>query len=127
MPTPPTSPGPADDFGPLLHGVLTAFDGSVRYALHGELDMSNVERLAGRLAEVLEAHGPRVQLDLVELRFIDSSGLRALVRAGQAAEARGGSLRLVRPSPAVVQVLGLAGFEDVLRVRGGPSWGDLRF
>jgi len=49
-----------------------------RYGLSGELDMASAETLRDALRPVVAADGHLV-LDLEELTFIDSSGIRALV------------------------------------------------
>ena len=50
-----------------------------RFRLEGELDITNADELAEVVEEELKG-GHRVFLDLSELRFMDSSGLRALIR-----------------------------------------------
>lgn len=55
-------------------------DGVVRLALFGELDLSVGEEFRHRLGE-LRRGGLDVRLDLSELEFIDSSGLRELIGA----------------------------------------------
>jgi anti-anti-sigma factor len=55
-------------------------DGALRLALTGELDVAVVEHLSSRLRE-LRREGYAVRLDLSSLEFVDSSGLRVLVRA----------------------------------------------
>ena len=54
--------------------------------LHGELDLVSAERVAARLAH-LRADGVPVLLDLDELDFMDSSGLRMLLNAAEASDA----------------------------------------
>lgn len=58
---------------------IVALEEPGRFRLVGELDITN----ADELAEVVEGElkgGHRVFLDLSELRFMDSSGIRALIR-----------------------------------------------
>src|SRR5690242_17574815 len=52
----------------------------VRLVLSGELDLAVAEMLGGRLRQLRMA-GCDVRLDLAELDFIDSSGLRELISA----------------------------------------------
>jgi anti-sigma B factor antagonist len=87
---------------------------SVRISLHGELDLSTVASAeeAMRQAE----HGParRLVLDLSGLTFMDSTGLRLVLRADR--RSRGGDrrLRLVPGPPAVQQVFTITGTEKRL-------------
>jgi anti-anti-sigma factor len=75
--------------------------------LAGELDLNDADALAGRLA--VEGEGPGdLTLDVSQLTFIDSTGLRALLRAADSLAGRG-NLVLRSPSPAVRRVLELMG------------------
>jgi anti-anti-sigma factor len=61
-------------------------DGYVRLSLRGELDQVSAALLHQRLEELKASREP-VRIDLSELEFIDSSGVRAIllsVRAGRA-------------------------------------------
>jgi anti-sigma B factor antagonist len=55
-------------------------DGALRLALHGELDITVADALTERLDE-LKQRMAFVRLDLAELGFMDSSGLRAVILA----------------------------------------------
>lgn len=57
-------------------------DGRLCVALIGELDLAVADQLSGRLEQLI-SDGTRVRLDLSRLDFIDSSGIRTLVRAAQ--------------------------------------------
>ena len=61
---------------------------SVVLTLHGELDLVSAETVGARLAE-LRAGGVPVLLDLDELDFMDSSGLRMVLNAAEASDAGG--------------------------------------
>jgi anti-anti-sigma factor len=82
----------------------------------GELDLGSADRL-WEVLEPLIASAEVVVLDGSGLEFIDSSGLRILLRAGTGAQQRGAAFRLVAPQPAVQRVLELAGTADRLDVR----------
>jgi anti-anti-sigma factor len=55
-------------------------DGALRLAVAGELDLAVIDVLDDRLV-ALKQEGHRVRLDLAELEFIDSTGLRGLLLA----------------------------------------------
>lgn len=59
-------------------------DGATRLVLTGDLDISSAPLLEARLAEVRPLRAPLV-VDVSELLFVDSSGLRALTAARHAA------------------------------------------
>lgn len=88
--------------------------------LAGELDLNEADHLAARLAAE-GAGGGDLTLDLSQLTFIDSTGLRALLRTVDALAGRG-NLVLRSPSPPVRRVLdlmGLGGQTSGLVVRAG--------
>jgi anti-sigma B factor antagonist len=62
-------------------------------ALRGEIDLSNAEKLEQALHSVGTV--PSVAVDMTELRFMDSTGLNALVRYGQTVTSAGGVMYLV--------------------------------
>ena len=68
--------------------VTTDVDGAL--VLAGEIDSYT----APELSERLDADPSLVVLDLTEVRFMDSAGLRALLNAHSAAARHGGSVRL---------------------------------
>jgi RND superfamily putative drug exporter len=105
--TAPAAPAaPAASGGP---GVLTMEeiddDGRLRLRLDGELDLVTAPWLARRLRKI-EAHRPPVLvIDLRDLTFMDSSGLRELFSAQRRARAEGRRLALVKGSGPIDRVL----------------------
>ena len=82
-------------------------------ALSGELDLSNSDSLRERL-ESARSDGGRVIVDLSRLGFIDSTGMRILLRAEQASRADGGTLSFVRAKGQVERVMKVAGIDGEL-------------
>jgi anti-sigma B factor antagonist len=101
---------------------------SVRVRMAGELDLSTSKELERELDGVF-ADGPRtsVVLDLRELSFLDSTGLRALWTARQHALSNGGRLVLDEPSDPVLRVLRMTRMDKVfhLRRQGAPLDDDI--
>ena len=82
-------------------------------SLVGEVDMAS-ETL---VVEALSALAAReVIVDLSQVGFLDSSGIRALVMSHRASTAAGGSLALRGPSSEAAQVLELTRLNEVIRV-----------
>jgi anti-sigma B factor antagonist len=79
-------------------------DGAVVITARGELDLVGAPRLLQALPS--EGSAP-VVLDLREVGFMDSSGLRSLLEARQACAAAGREFAIARPSEAVTRVLEL--------------------
>jgi anti-sigma B factor antagonist len=87
--------------------------GRARIALRGELDLGTAGRLERCLAELLERREP-VLLDLRELTFMDSTGLCALLKAREQAEATDWTLAMVRPQGQALVTLRQSGAERLL-------------
>jgi anti-anti-sigma factor len=80
----------------------------------GELDLATAPALEGALARAFEAAGDgSVVLDLRELGFIDSSGLRTLLTARRRAEEAGASFSLVAGHRGLERTLEIAGVHKV--------------
>ncbi len=112
-----TASEPAVDLGPRLR--CTAADGPVEWTLEGSLDGEGVTRLHAALldlspAQALALTSGDVVLDLAAVDAVDLEALQLLVRLDQALEARGHTLRLRRPTPALLRVVAGAGLLDAL-------------
>jgi anti-anti-sigma factor len=89
-------------------------DGALRVMLFGELDLNVADQLEARLAE-LKAAGTSLRLDLSELTFIDSSGIRVVTRARLDATRDGWPLEIdPNVSEIVRRPLELLGLDEVL-------------
>jgi anti-anti-sigma factor len=80
------------------------------FRLIGELDISTAETLESLLDREVDERGD-ISLDLSELTFIDSSGIRVLIHAMDRLTGRG-RLLLLSPTSAVRQTLSLMGLGD---------------
>jgi anti-sigma B factor antagonist len=90
---------------------LVATDDPRRYRLVGELDLYSVDELSKGLKPKVAAGGD-LRLDLSELTFLDSTGIRALLQLN--AQLEDGSLILERPSPFARRVMGVVGVGESL-------------
>jgi anti-anti-sigma factor len=90
-------------------------DGRAVVVVRGELDLATAPELQAALSERLDA-GQDVVLDLRELAFLDSTGLRVLVATHARAEEGEHSFLIVRPRPGAMieKILAISGVESVL-------------
>jgi anti-sigma B factor antagonist len=87
----------------------------------GELDLDTAPRLEQELKATREAGARRVVLDLRELTFMDSTGLRLVIQWDRAAREEGFEFAIV-PGPEVIQrVFRLTGMDDQLHVADPPA------
>ncbi len=91
-------------------------DGRVTVALTGELDLSSVGKVEEALRRA-EADPPALLvLDLSELNFLDSTGLRCVVTADERAREQGRRLVIVRGPDAVQRVFSITRLEERLEM-----------
>jgi anti-sigma B factor antagonist len=76
----------------------------------GDIDMSTVPGLRGRLFELADSGQPLI-VDLNRITFIDSAGLGVLVGTARRADAHGGSLHAVCSRPQTRKLLWLTGVD----------------
>ncbi|WP_051713413.1 STAS domain-containing protein [Spirillospora albida] len=83
----------------------------------GEVDFSNADVLGDRLAEATRWHTPpHLAVDLSELEFCDSSGLRRLVIAWKRIKDLGGRMVLLNPAPRMAGLLHITGLDTQLEI-----------
>ncbi|MFI7609176.1 STAS domain-containing protein [Micromonospora sp. NPDC049366] len=81
----------------------------------GEIDLATADALDAALADALGRPGvTEVVVDLTDVTFLDSSGIRALVGAANNARRAGTTLRVVDPQPVVARVLWITGVGGLL-------------
>jgi stage II sporulation protein AA (anti-sigma F factor antagonist) len=96
----------------LVHVEVSHQDGIVVLAVCGEIDSNSVIAVHAVLDQ-LEL-GADVALDMSAVRFIDSSGLNAILAQSMRMGRASGSIRIVQPSRAVRRVLEISGLSTVL-------------
>ena len=89
-------------------------DGGVVLQLVGELDLSTVAVFVAALDDAVQGEAAKVQLDMSEIGFIDSSGVGAYVSAFRSALAKGCRVSISARSAFVERVLELSGVEEAL-------------
>ena len=82
--------------------------GAVIAAVTGEIDISTVAQLRGRLYELADNGGTLI-VDLNQVTFIDSAGLGALVGTALRVAGQGGSLHAVCSQPQPRKLLWMTG------------------
>ena len=82
--------------------------------LKGELDLDGVERVTEELERAEASAARQIVLDLSDLTFIDSSGVRMIVCANLRCGAGTDRLRLIRGGTGVQRVFELTGVLDRL-------------
>jgi len=94
--------------------------GDVVVRLQGELDMATTPALFRSLDTVMDTRPQTLALDLSELTFVDSSGLRVLITSSRRAGGQGCSFVLRSPQRAVLKALRLTGMDRLMVIEPGP-------
>ena len=92
----------------------------VTVALVGEVDISNEAALGTALAEVVGMKPRRITIDLAEVSYLNSSGVRCLLNAARHAAVHGSEMVVCRPSGIVLRVLEICGVDRLLS--SGSDW-----
>jgi anti-anti-sigma factor len=107
----------SDPFGSLLTIEVRPDPECTYVCPAGELDMAVCGRIEREVGDLLDAGCPAVVLDLRELTFVDSSGVRELLRCREAARDSGARLELVLAPGAVTRALEVYEIRDLFEVR----------
>ena len=81
-----------------------------------EIDIGNARRVGRELCAAFRPGVTVVIADLSATQFCDSSGVRSLLLARDAAERGDAELRLVIPAAPVLRVLSVLGLDRLLRI-----------
>jgi anti-sigma B factor antagonist len=97
---------------------VTEYDSAARsgpatLSLEGDIDVSVADQLAAESARALDdAESSGLVVDMQNVKFIDSTGLGALVRLRKTAAARGISMRLRNVPPQTLRVMQLTALDQ---------------
>ncbi|GAB2651395.1 STAS domain-containing protein [Arenimonas aestuarii] len=84
--------------------IQPASNGSQRVALGGRLDTHSYQQLDMQLAPLLASTVNSLVLDLANLEYISSAGVRSIFKARKALAGRGGRVVVVNPQPQIQKV-----------------------
>lgn len=85
----------------------------------GDLDLDTASALDAAVQRAAQS-APAVALDLTELSFMDSSGIKLLVRLAKRAQTDGLAFSIIPPPPRVARVLELTAVTEFLPLASGP-------
>jgi anti-anti-sigma factor len=94
-----------------------------RVVLHltGELDLASSPIFERALEDADVAAAPLLVLDLDELKFVDSTGLRVILLANEGSRARGQEFAITPGSPQVQRLLSITSVAEHMRVLSAPD------
>jgi anti-sigma B factor antagonist len=109
--------GLSEEFGYMGIATEDLPGGILRVILDGRLDIEGAAAIDLRMNVIAGAH-KAVLVDLGQVSFLGSMGLRALVSPARAIKNRGGKLVLCGPNEMVANVLKTSGIDTLIPVCG---------
>ena len=91
--------------------------GVLNLALVGRLDTPGVDRIETPLTAQLVPRGVRATVDLSQVTFLGSGGIRMFITIARALGRKGGRLVLYGAQPLVAEVLETTSLNDIVPVR----------
>lgn len=82
----------------------------------GRVDSATAPELESKLRALVEADKHQIVLDLKDVEYMSSAGLRAMVSTLKQVKRVNGDLRISSPSPRVEEVLRLAGLTSIFSI-----------
>lgn len=90
-----------------------------RIVISGRLDMPGTDSVASQLAQLTAEPKKAVVVDLSQLRFLASIGIRALISSAKEVQKRGGKMALVANKASTVMMsLEATGVDELIPVFG---------
>ncbi|GAA4449381.1 STAS domain-containing protein [Phytohabitans houttuyneae] len=102
----------------LAQGGVDEAGGAAVIYLEGDLDMQAEEKVVAEIETALDGPQRDVVVDLSAVPFLDSSGVRALLRGREAAQRRGVQLYVRDPRRIVLEVLQITGVAPLFGLPG---------
>jgi anti-sigma B factor antagonist len=82
----------------------------------GEVDLETASQLGDHALEALRDVSPHVLLDLTDVTFMDSTGLKVLLSIQRRADLAGGSFAIAGASRSVRKILTLTGLDQTFTI-----------
>jgi anti-anti-sigma factor len=96
--------------------VIEAGEKFTVLALDGRLDAGGVNAVQAEFRELISSPGKAVLIDISQVTFLASLGIRMVVEAAKTVRGSGGSLVLLKPRSLVESSLKSAGLEVILGI-----------
>ena len=96
----------------------TLDDGVAHLRVSGDVDLATAQTVRDVVCEALDSGAREIELDLADVRFLDSTGLSVLLHAARDVDRRRAKLRTLSPSGSEARVvMDLARVADLLHLQ----------
>src|SRR5438046_708903 len=89
--------------------------------LHGRLDAYWADHVSKAIDDAIRAGSHRIELNLAEVNYLSSAGLRVLLKYYKALKAVEGNLSITQPSAGAYSILKMAGFAAMMVTASTPA------
>jgi anti-anti-sigma factor len=90
---------------------------SSSYPLSGRVDGTNAERYETEISDLLKNAGQSFFIDLSDLNYISSIGLRIFLKVAKALKNDHKKLVLAKPNPDILNLLLMSGFDKIVEIQ----------
>lgn len=87
----------------------------------GRIDSMNADELGDALTAEIERGARQLVLDLSQVSYMSSAGLRELVAAYNKLQSASGDLRIAQPASRVLDVLEMSGLDTIFQIYASQS------
>jgi len=91
-------------------------NGISKVVLRGRMDILGVQAIDMKFTALTATQAARVLVDLSDVSFLASLGMRTLLSSAKALSQRGGHMVLANPQPNVLEVMKVSGLSSVIPV-----------
>ncbi len=91
---------------------------AVVLALSGKLDATTAKAFENKILTVIDSGAQRLVVDLAQLDYVSSSGLRVFLLAAKRLQATNGKITLCGLQDQIRPVFDLAGFSSIISIYG---------
>ena len=99
-----------------LNITVESFAGADLVTVSGRVDSNTAPQLDEQLEQLMNDDRHKIVVNLADVGYMSSAGLRALVAAKRECSSHRGDVRLSEPSDRVEEVLTLAGLDSIFEV-----------
>ena len=87
---------------------------SVNFDIKGRVDSNSAPILQCKLNEAIKSGVKKIVLDMSQVEFLSSAGIRVIIKTYRDITKAGGTLGIEKPSESVKNVLGMAALNELL-------------
>jgi anti-anti-sigma factor len=89
---------------------------NLNYKLSGRVDGTNADQYDLEISALLKTAGPSFSIDLSELTYISSLGLRIFLKTAKDLKSQNKKLILVKPNSEILDLLLMSGFDKIIEI-----------